>query len=193
MWFMKKRWGGIPTKEKWWLSLWESLALPLSLLVTSKVDRELIYPNIHIVLSFLIWCINNIHEHSNNEMFWLRENVGYFCGLLLVVSLSWVVVIDHIIFLMKKVYFIIFWLNSNIDDLILLTTLLFLHILRRLLGYFLPLQSKTGLIVGYINHAKFHFFLKKLIYSPTLSFANQICCFFIICYRFNFFIDQNSQ
>ena len=144
-------------KGKSWLPLWSVSDTPSVITCHFKDDTKVIYPDRHICFSFFIWILIIIYAHNNYETFWARWNFGHHCGPSHIVSLSWVVVIDHIIFTTRRVFLVIFGLNSRIDDFIVVTDLLIFHIWRNLLGFF-PFQSKTALIVGYINYAKSHVF-----------------------------------
>ena len=75
-------------KGKWWFSFWAIDDDPYVMTYYLKADAKLIYRDRHIVLSFL-----------QGEIF------GHHCGLSLMVSLQWVVVIEHKIFLVRIVFF----------------------------------------------------------------------------------------
>ena len=116
-------------------------------------------------LSLWGWCKSNLTWETFFLRFWWRKHFGHYCGLSLMVSLSWVVVIDHIIFLIRIVFFVIFELKSKIDDFIWVTALPIIHIWRRLLIFLLLLHPKTTSTVVYMNYTKFHlFFYTNLIY-----------------------------
>ena len=57
-------------------------------------DEKWIYPDRHIVLSF-----------------WQRKMFGHWCGPLPTASISWLVVIDPIIFMMRRAYFFCIWIE----------------------------------------------------------------------------------
>ena len=65
--------------------------------------------------------------------------------------------------------------------------------MKILLSFLLSFQSKTALIVGYINYTKFYFFFAKLIYSLIMSFDHHICCCLIVCNNLNGFICHKSE
>ena len=101
-----------------------------------------IYPNRNIVL-----------------IFWQRKNVDHHCGPSLMVHLSWVVVIDHTIFLMRRVF--IWYISIEVDgwwfdmgyrppD---------YSYMKVFINFLLLLHSKTAPVVAYMNYTNFHLFL----------------------------------
>ena len=75
-------------KKKGVLSLWAVYESPYVMTCHFEADENLSHPDRHIFLRFL-----------------QGKNVGHSCGTSPMASLSWIVVIDHIIFLMRGVSF----------------------------------------------------------------------------------------
>ena len=94
---------------------WLLLTLPLAWPVTSRIILNYFKMIDPFFFSVLIWSIIIIYEHNNNETFWRRKNIGHCCGPLLMASLPWVVVIDHIIFPVGGVIFCYLWIEFKYE------------------------------------------------------------------------------
>ena len=120
------------------------------------------------------------------------KNVSHHCVPSLMVTLLWVVVIDHTIFLMRGVFIwyiaieVKYWLFRMVyrpPD----------YLYMKFLLIFFPFQSKTVSVVSYIYYTNL-----KLSFIQSL-FILCICHFLIIFVvvsffsHFNYFVDQNSQ
>ena len=110
------------------------------------------------------------------------------------VSLSWLVIIDNIIFTMRRFFFCYIWIGGKdwwFD-----------------MGYSPPDYSYTRMFIEFfvvisVKHSvngwlyELHqialVFNTKLIHSLNISFAHHICFCFIVCNYFNCFIDQRSK
>ena len=128
-------------KEKCRLLLWSIAAVYSVMTCHLEAYANAIYPDRKIVL-----------------IFWRRKNVIHHCGPSLMVTLSWVVVIYHTIFLTRTVFGFIdievkyWWFDMGYRP-------PYIHIWRCLLSFVLPFQSKTALVVVYMNYTNFHLFL----------------------------------
>ena len=144
-------------KEKSWFLFLAVSDAPSVMTCNFKYDTRVIYPDRQIVLSF-----------------WLRKTVGHCCQPLMMVNLFWLLVIDHIIFLMRRVSFcyicieVKYWLFDRVygpPD---------YSYTKKFIEFLLLLQSNTALIAGYINYTRLHvFFIQSL-------FIYQLCHLLII-------------
>ena len=88
------------------------------------------------------------------------KNVGHHCGWLLMVTLSWLVVIHHIIFLMITVFF---W-YITIEIKYCLFDMGYIppdySYMKTFIVFLIPFQSKTVSVFAYTNYTNFDLFLK---------------------------------
>ena len=151
-------------KETCWLSRWAIVDAPSVMTCKFEDHFKVIYPDRNIVLSILIWSIIIIYGHNDNVMFRQSKNVGHCYGPLLMVSLLWLVVIDHIIFPMRR--FCVCYLFIEVKDWLfdIFNGPPDLSYMKTFIGFFLSLQSKTALMVAYMNYTKFHLFFIQSIF-----------------------------
>ena len=142
----KQQWD-ILVKGKCWLLLRTVADAPSVMTYHFEDVAKVVYPDIHILLIILIWCIINIYENNDNKTFWQSENVGHHCGPLLVVSMLWVVVIDHIILLIRIVSFCYLWIEVKFWWFIDVRELLVFHIWRHLLGFYFHFSQWQHLLL----------------------------------------------
>ena len=126
-------------------------------------------------------------------MFWKNKTIGHRCGPSLMFSLSWVVVIDHIIFMTRRLFFWYLWIEVKDWCLILVTSLLFFIYEDVYWVIFCHWSQRHNILLAIWITKQSTYFYMKLIYSPTMSFSHHICCCFIVCNNFSCFIEKNSQ
>ena len=159
------------------MSLWITNDAPSVMICHVKDDNQKITMIDTMHWDFLIWSIIIIYEQNDNETLCIRENIDHHYGPYLMVSILWVVGIDHICS-NESIMFLILLLKSNIYGLVVDTALL---IFRYECVYcFFSLQSKIVLIVGYINYAEFHVFgYKASLFANNVIFSSYLllfCC-----------------
>ena len=142
----------ISDEEKCWLLLWDIADAPSITTCHFEADSKGIYPDRNTVWSFR-----------------RRKSVGNRCGLSLMFSLLWVVVIEHIIFMMRRVSFCYIWIEvkywwfdmgySPLDYLYMKTFIEFL----------VSFQSKTAFIVGYMCWTDTFHVAYRLVLDTTIS------------------------
>ena len=98
-------------KETFWFLLWAIADTHSVTPCHFEDDSKVIFPDRHIILSFLIWNLIIIYENNDNDTLWQRKNVGHIFRPSLMVSLSWVVFIDYITFTMIIVWFCYIWIE----------------------------------------------------------------------------------
>ena len=142
-----------------------------------EADAKAVQPNRNIVFSL-----------------WWSKNVGHHIEPSLIVTLPLIVVIDHTIFLTRRVFiqFITIdvkygWYNMGYSppnySYMKMFIDIFLHCSRRK-SLWLPIR---------FTPIPTCFLYKNLIYSLNISFAHHICCCYIFCNHFNCLIEENSQ
>ena len=94
LYYMNKAAMKLPDEGKSLLLLWAGAGATSVMTFNFEAYAKVIYPNTHIVL-----------------IFWQRENVGHHGGPSMMGTLLWVVVIDHTVFLVRKVFFWYIWIK----------------------------------------------------------------------------------
>ena len=119
-WWTQWRWDSNKTKTCW-LSLWAVADAHSVGTCYFEDDIKGITDDKQMGLRVFIWIIIIIYEHNGDNTLWRRKTVGRCCGLSLTVTMSWVVVMYHIIFRIRRGWFCYicievkyWWLNSGL-------------------------------------------------------------------------------
>ena len=137
-----------------------------------EVYEKFIYPDRHIVLSFR-----------------QRKIVGHQCSPFLIVTIWWVVVIYHTIFLMRSVLFCYIWIEVKYWWFDMGYSPPDYSYTKAFIEFFVVIPVKDR-VNGWLYELQKNQFVfnTKIIHSLNMSFSHHICCCFILCNNFNCFI-----